>query len=124
MVASLQGEVEELGRRGGEEKPKIGGSAAPTRVLGAAPPPPPPQETSETRPLDNQGLLTLQQTYVHSQDERLESLTSSIRRQRALGELINQELEVQGEVLGRLEEGTDRVGKRLGEAGRGLRKLG
>lgn len=142
MTGQLQDEVEMLGKvasnapRVGSGRREEGGrvesasaersallssSKTPTRVLGAAGIG---KETAETRPLDNAGLLSLQQEYVAEQDSKLDSLTAALRRQRALGEMINQELAVHEELLDDLEGKTDRVQGRLKDADKQMRRLG
>lgn len=148
MVGGLQDEVEQLGKTavnaprlgsgsggggggGDEEHPSqsraalLGsGSRAPTsRVLGFGATSVGPKETAETRPLDSAGLIQLQQTYVAEQDSKLDSLTAALRRQRALGEMINEELAVHEELLDTLDKGTDRVQGRLKDANRLMKKL-
>lgn len=76
-------------------KPKQG------RVLG--------KETSETRELDNAGVLQLQKQKMQEQDLDVEELRKIVQRQRQLGEEIHGELEVQNEMLKRVEEDVDRV---------------
>ncbi|GAA5975980.1 hypothetical protein JCM10908_005344 [Rhodotorula pacifica] len=147
MVQRLQGEIEELGRKAGSA-PRIGsgprggtnatdsseppsaartallngtGAKAPTRVLGAAAAAS--LETPETRPLDNEGVMQLQQQYMDDQDSKLEALTAALRRQRHLGELINQELALQEEVLDQLETRTDRVQGKIKDANKQMKRL-
>ncbi|POY72682.1 hypothetical protein BMF94_4511 [Rhodotorula taiwanensis] len=143
MIQRLQGEIEELGRKAGSA-PKVGSgrrddtdasapsaariallnghaSKPPARVLGAAATAS--LETPETRPLDNEGVMQLQQQYMEDQDTKLEALTAALRRQRHLGELINQELALQEEVLDQLEAGTDRVGGKIKEANKQIKRL-
>ncbi|ORY82363.1 hypothetical protein BCR35DRAFT_318060 [Leucosporidium creatinivorum] len=143
MLGQLQDEAEMLGKLA-SEAPRVGSgkkdgqrvaetpsaersallsSKAPSRVLGLGSTHSTSLETPETRPLDNASLLTLQQTYVASQDSKLDALTAALRRQRALGEMINEELAVHGELLDQLESGTDRVSGRMKEADRMMRKL-
>lgn len=81
-------------------------------------------ETAATRPLDNGGLLQLQQTYMDSQDSKLDSLTVLLRRQRVLGEMISTELSEQGEIINGLEQKSDKVTKSLGTANKTMKKLG
>lgn len=144
MVGQLQDEAEMLGKTA-NEAPRVGSgqkdgkrfaetpsaernallsssstTKTPSRVLGASAPK---GETTETRPLDNAGLLSLQQTYVAEQDSKLDALTAALRRQRALGEMINQELAVHEELLDDLDRGTDRVTGRMKEADKMMRKL-
>ncbi|GAA5893267.1 hypothetical protein JCM5296_001654 [Sporobolomyces johnsonii] len=143
MVQRMQGEVEDLGRKAGnaprvgagrtatggrqadDESPSVArqallGSKAPTRVLGAGAAA---LETPETRPLDNQGVMSLQQQYMDDQDSKLESLTAALRRQRHLGEMINQELALQEDVIDQLERGTDRVSGKIKDAQKQMKRL-
>ncbi|GAA5932077.1 Vam7p [Sporobolomyces koalae] len=145
MVQKMQGDVEDLGRKVGNA-PRIGagrrsgerdddveppsvsrqallGSSsgkATTRVLGA---PGDAQETAATRPLDNQGIMQLQQQYMDDQDSKLESLTAALRRQRHLGEMINQELALQEDVIDQLERGTDKVSGKIKSASKQMKRL-
>ncbi|GAA5858555.1 hypothetical protein JCM8547_007358 [Rhodosporidiobolus lusitaniae] len=148
MVQRLQGDVEELGKKAGsgpgvgssraggafggaggrDEAPSVarqallGGGKAPTRVLGA-PAKGASLETAETRPLDNGGIMQLQQQYMDDQDAQLESLTAALRRQRHLGEMINQELALQDDVLDQLDSNTTKVQSKIKEADRRMKKL-
>lgn len=96
-------------------------SRAPSRILGASAQS---LETATTRPLDNASLLLAQSSYMDTQDTKLDSLAQLLRRQRVLGELINEELVGQGELLQGIERGVDRVEKGLGSAKKTLKKLG
>jgi len=147
MVQRMQGDVEDLGRkagnaprvgagrnggrRGGEEEVEtpsvarqalLGSSSnkATTRVLGAGANAP---ETAETRPLDDQGIMQLQQQYMDDQDSKLETLTAALRRQRHLGEMINQELALQEDVIDQLERGTDKVSGKIKSASKQMKRL-
>lgn len=80
-------------------------------------------ETEQTRPLDNHGLLQLQQQTIDDQDDRLSSITAVIRRQRDLGTAIYNELEQQNVLLDELSEDVDRTGRKLGKAGDQLKRL-
>lgn len=88
------------------------------RVFGA-----PPQETETTRPLDNVGLLNMQQTQVQQQDNQLSQLTTILQRQRQLGEAISSEIAVQNDLLDDLSNEVDRVGGKLHSANKNLNKL-
>ncbi|GAA6018105.1 hypothetical protein JCM11491_003319 [Sporobolomyces phaffii] len=150
LVQRIQGELEHLGRktgnaprigagrtrpRGTDEEPETtpsvarqallgtGSNKATTRVLGAAAAGGPAQETAETRPLDNQGVMQLQQQYMDDQDSKLESLTAALRRQRHLGEMINQELALQEDVIDQLERGTDKVSGKIKNASKQMKRL-
>lgn len=144
MVSALQDECEQLGkltvaaraapallRSGSRDSgasaqrnelltPTASSSKPPTRVLGVKPPP---VETAETRPLDNFGLLQLQQDAVERQDDRLAGLSAILRRQKDIGLAINQELAVQNELLDDLSGQLDRTGAKLGDAKKRMRKL-
>jgi regulator of vacuolar morphogenesis len=94
-VASIERKKALVGS-GAAFKPKPGG-----RVLG--------KETSETRELDNNGVLQLQKQRMADQDLDVDELRKIILRQRELGVAINQELEVQNEMLKMVDEDVDRV---------------
>ena len=85
-------------------KPKLSSR----RVLG--------KETSETRELDNQGVLQLQQQKMHEQDTTVDDLRKVVQRQRELGAAISTELQVQNDMLKMVDEDTDRVQAKLGVA--------
>ncbi|KAL6250953.1 hypothetical protein RBB50_001161 [Rhinocladiella similis] len=91
-------------------KPKSGG-----RVLG--------KETAETRELDNQGVLQLQKQKMAEQDLDVEELRKIVQRQKELGIAINQELEVQNEMLGMVDEDVDRVQGKINIAKRRIGKI-
>ncbi|KAF8912720.1 syntaxin [Gymnopilus junonius] len=88
------------------------------RVFGA-----PPKETEATRPLDNVGLLSMQQTQIQQQDSQLSQLTTILQRQRQLGEAINNEIALQNDLLDDLSNEVDRVGGKLHTANKNLNKL-
>ncbi|KAI9659069.1 MAG: hypothetical protein M1821_002029 [Bathelium mastoideum] len=88
------------------------------RVLGAAPIP----ETTQTRELDNEGVLQLQKQIMEQQDEDVLDLAKVVRRMREMGVQINDELDVQKAMLDMVDEDVDRVAgkvkiakKRVGE---------
>ncbi|KAI0669957.1 syntaxin [Trametes maxima] len=83
-----------------------------------------PRETEETRPLDDHGLLQLQQTRVEQQDVQLAQLTTILQRQKQLGLAIHQEVSEQIEDLDHLSNEVDRVGGKLTGAKRQLNRLG
>ncbi|GAA6000361.1 hypothetical protein JCM10207_007979 [Rhodosporidiobolus poonsookiae] len=143
FVQRLQAEAEQLGKQVANP-PRVGsirsawddaaeppsaarqsllGSRAPARVLGAPAAGGQAQETAETRPLDNGGIMQLQQQYMDDQDSKLESLTAALRRQRHLGEMINQELALQEDVLDQLDAGTTRVQGKIKDAQKQMKKL-
>ena len=88
------------------------------RVFGS-----PPKETEVTRPLDNVGLLGMQQTQIQQQDDQLSQLTTILQRQRHLGEAISSEIATQIEMLDDLSNEVDRVGGKLHTANRQLNKV-
>jgi len=83
----------------------------------------PPKETEATRPLDNVGLLGMQQTQIQRQDNQLSQLTTILQRQRHLGEAISSEIATQIEMLDDLSNEVDRVGGKLHTANRQLNKV-
>lgn len=104
-VASMQETQQLMGN-----KPKTSG-----RVLG--------KETSETRELDNQGVLQLQKQKIADQDLDVEELRKIVQRQKELGIAINQELEVQNEMLRMVDEDVDRVQGKINIAKRRVGKI-
>lgn len=98
-------------------------SHPPERVFGAAARHPP-QETEATRPLDDRGVLQLQQTQVESQDDQLRELSRLLQKQRRMGEEIHSEVEQQNEMLDEIEGGVDKTQNKLGKAKRQLNRLG
>ena len=91
------------------------------RVFGV---PQPPKETEETRPLDDHGLLQLQQAKMDQQDAQLSQLTAILQRQKQLGTAINNELTQHIELLDGLHNDTERVGGKLTAAKKQLNRLG
>lgn len=89
-----------------------------TRALGsvANQPCPPAEETDSTRPLNNAQLFQSQNDAMDQQDQQLESLTAILRRQRQMGEAINQELGEQTELLGQLDSEVENTQVKLGKA--------
>ncbi|WVW81739.1 hypothetical protein I302_103735 [Kwoniella bestiolae CBS 10118] len=85
---------------------------------------PPPQETSETRPLDDRGLVQLQVQKMDDQDDQLKELSRLLLRQKKMGEEIHQEIGEQNELLDEIEGGVDRTGRKLGKTKRELNRLG
>jgi regulator of vacuolar morphogenesis len=91
------------------------------RVFGV---PQPPKETEETRPLDDHGLLTLQQDKMEQQDAQVAQLTAILQRQRQLGTAINNELAQHIELLDGFTNDMDKVGGKLTAAKKQLNRLG
>ena len=93
----------------------------PGRVLGA---PPRPQETEETRPLDANGLLQLQQAKIDDQDSNLAQLSAILQRQKHLGLAIDSEIKQHIEMLDQLDHDVDRFGNKLSSAKKQMNRLG
>ncbi len=83
-----------------------------------------PRETEETRPLDDHGLVQLQQNHMEQQDAQLAQLSTILQRQKQLGLAINQEIREQIEDLDALTTEVDNVGGKLTSAKRQLNRLG
>ncbi|KAG4030466.1 hypothetical protein MFRU_012g01990 [Monilinia fructicola] len=88
------------------------------RVLGAPVP-----ETDKTRELDNEGVLQLQKELMQNQDLDVEELGKIVRRQKEMGLAIHGELELQNEMLKRVDEDTDRVKGKINIAKKRIGKL-
>jgi regulator of vacuolar morphogenesis len=146
MVAKLQDDCEKLGKMvtvarmpsrmaGGsvtknqaperDREALLGSSTSkPIRRVFGTPTPSKPQETDETRPLDDAGVLSLQNVQIEQQDQQLSQLSSILLRQRHLGEAIGAELALHNELLDDLSENVDRVNAKLSTAKRQLNRLG
>lgn len=85
------------------------------RVLG--------RETDRTRALDNEGVLQLQKQLMQEQDEDVMVLGQAVRRQRELGVAIQEELQVQNEMLGMLDEDVTRVEGKIQVANKRIKKI-
>ncbi|KAF8315152.1 Phox-like protein [Clavulina sp. PMI_390] len=96
------------------------GSRPVTRVFGQKASP---QETDQTRPLDDAGLVQLQQVQMDQQDAQLSQLTALLSRQKHLGLAISAEIEMQNEMLDQLSVDVDRAGDKLTAANKQMRKL-
>jgi regulator of vacuolar morphogenesis len=86
------------------------------RVLG--------KETARTRELDNAGVLGLQQQVMRQQEEDVMVLAEAVRRQKELGIRIQEELEVQNDMLGILDEDVTRVAAKVAVANKKASKVG
>lgn len=104
-----------------QEKEALVGNAASSkplsagRVLG--------RETDRTRALDNDGVLQLQKQLMQEQDEDVMVLGQAVRRQRELGIAIQEELQVQNEMLGMLDEDVTRVEGKIQVANKRIAKI-
>lgn len=108
-----------LGGTGGG--PAAASSKPIVRVFGV---PQPPKETEETRPLDDHGLLQLQQVKMDQQDAQVAQLGTILQRQKQLGMAINNELAQHIELLDGLSNDMERVGGKLTAAKKQLNRLG
>ncbi|KKA27841.1 hypothetical protein TD95_004121 [Thielaviopsis punctulata] len=105
------------------DKAALFGAASPVtprsgRVIGAPIP-----ETSQTRELDNTGVLQLQQQMMQSQDESLNQLAAIVRRQKDMGLAIKDEVERHVEMLDRVNEDVDRVSGKVRVARNRIKKM-
>ena len=105
---------------GGATQPAVSSKPI-ARVFGV---PQPPKETEETRPLDDHGLLQLQQAKMDLQDTQLSQLTTILQRQKQLGTAINNELAQHMELLDGLHNDMERAGGKLTAAKKQLNRLG
>ena len=85
------------------------------RVLG--------KETKQTRELDNHGVLQLQKQMMEDQDEDVMVLAQAVRRQKELGLAIQEELVLQNEMLGMLDEDVTRVAGKVDVARKRVSKI-
>jgi regulator of vacuolar morphogenesis len=83
----------------------------------------PPRETEQTRGVDNEGLLKLQQQMMEDQDSQVEQFSSILSRQRQVGYAIGQELENQNQLLEELDADVDRTQVKLKFANKKLNKI-
>lgn len=103
-----------------QEKQQLVGSAsgngkASGRVLG--------RETDRTRALGNQGVLQLQKQMMEEQDEDVMVLAKAVTRQKELGIAIQEELAIQNEMLGMLDEDVTRVQGKIDVAKKRISKI-
>ncbi|KAN0114802.1 Phox-like protein [Hyaloscypha variabilis] len=88
------------------------------RVLGAPVP-----ETDKTRELDNEGVVQLQRQLMRDQDLDVEELGKIVRRQKEMGLAINSELELQKELLDKVDQDVDRVKGKIDIAKKRVNKI-
>ncbi|PWN88161.1 Phox-like protein [Acaromyces ingoldii] len=102
-----------------------GGRGSFTRTLGSAAPPRPPApvETAATRLLDERGLLDSQKAAMNRQDSQLDDLAAILRRQKAMGLAINQELAEQSELLDDLDGEVEGTQAKMANAEGKMKKL-
>ena len=82
------------------------------------------EETEETRPLDDRGLLQLQQNKMDTQDSQLEELSKLLQRQKGMGEEIHREIGEQTQMLEDIEGQVDKTGTKMARAKRQMNRLG
>ncbi|KAJ9124699.1 hypothetical protein QFC24_003066 [Naganishia onofrii] len=102
----------------------ITANTPPTRVFGTATLQSGPQETAQTRPLDDSGLIQMQQSQMDQQDAQLSQLSAILQRQMRIGQEIGREVDEQNELLDNIDSEVDRVGGKLSRAKRQLNRLG
>lgn len=88
------------------------------RVLGG-----PLKETERTRELDNTGVLQLQKQVMQEQEEDVLSLGKTLAKLKDMGILINEELTVQNEMLGVIEQDVERVQSKIDIGRRRIKKI-
>ncbi|KAF9104852.1 hypothetical protein BGX27_009924 [Mortierella sp. AM989] len=81
------------------------------------------QETSETRGLDNEGLLLMQQEQMKHQDDHIEQFNAILQRQKHIGMAIGQELDNQIQLLDELDRDVDRTTLKLGLVNKKIGKI-
>lgn len=81
------------------------------------------QETSQTRGLDNEGLLILQQEQMKQQDDHIEQFNAILQRQKHIGLAIGQELDNQIQLLDELDRDVDRTTLKLGIVNKKIGKI-
>ncbi|KAK3322621.1 hypothetical protein B0H66DRAFT_515225 [Apodospora peruviana] len=87
------------------------GSGGRGRVLGAPLP-----ETDKTRELDNEGVLQLQRNTLKEQEQDMDVLAKIVRRQKEMGLAIDDEIGRHIDMLDRMNDDADVLGKKLGVA--------
>src|SRR5258708_978299 len=82
------------------------------------------QETDQTRPLDDAGLMQLQQVQMEQQDAQIGQLFAAVHRQKHLGLAVHDEVAYQNELLDQLSADIDNTGVRLASAKKQIGRLG
>ncbi|KAF9948879.1 hypothetical protein BGZ72_009241 [Mortierella alpina] len=81
------------------------------------------QETSQTRGLDNEGLLIMQQEQMKQQDDHIEQFNAILQRQKHIGMAIGQELDNQIQLLDEFDRDVDRTTLKLGLVNKKIGKI-
>lgn len=71
------------------------------------------KESAQTKKLDNQGLLQVQQNEMQDQDQSLSALRDMIIRQKQIGIAVNEEIGIQNELLDSLNQEVDQSTNKL-----------
>jgi len=88
------------------------------RVLGG-----PMKETERTRELDNDGVVQLQKQVMQEQDEDVMVLGKTVARLKDMGIMMDEELTIQNEMLGLIDEDVDRVQGKIDVARKRIAKI-
>ncbi|KAI8379503.1 Phox homologous domain-containing protein [Radiomyces spectabilis] len=80
-------------------------------------------ETEVTRGLDNEGLLQYQQQVMKEQDDQVAQFSAILARQKQLGLVIGDELDVQNQLLDELDGDVGRTHTKLKFANKKLEKI-
>ncbi|KAL8992142.1 MAG: hypothetical protein Q9169_007337 [Polycauliona sp. 2 TL-2023] len=118
IAHAAQGDKDRLLAANGENDNNMGSrrpAAGKGRVLG--------KESDRTRALDNQGVLQLQQQLMKEQDEDVDVLAAAVARQKKIGIEIQEELVLQKDLLGLLDEDVDRVQGKMDVARKRIGKI-
>ncbi|GAB7353084.1 hypothetical protein MBLNU459_g3629t1 [Dothideomycetes sp. NU459] len=98
------------------------GTSAPHRagrVLGG----PSAKETERTRELDNDGVLGLQKQIMVDQEQDVLEIGKAVSRMKEMGIMINEELVVQNQMLGLVDQDVDRVQGKIDVAKKRISKI-
>jgi regulator of vacuolar morphogenesis len=91
----------------------------PGRVFGV----PQAVETEETRPLDDHGLLQLQQNRMEQQDQDLDRLATILQRQKQIGVAIHHHVAQDIEILDDLSNAVDKTSNNLSKTNKQMNRL-
>lgn len=89
------------------------------RVLGG----PSAKETDRTRELDNEGVVGLQKQIMAEQEEDVLEIGKAVSRMKEMGIMINEELVVQNQMLGLMDQDVDRVEGKINVAKKRIAKI-
>lgn len=80
-------------------------------------------ETTETRPLDNEGLLQLQKSKMEEQDKYISQFSSVLARQHQIGTHIGEELETHNQLLRELDNSVASTDTKIRATSHDVRKI-